>query len=174
MIQTLRTTWTRITKVVAALEVGHAVLADQDDFDVDGITISLSRETIDMLRSASLTLTFLAAWEPHPAAPCTHDFMAILLQVVNKEARDNSTAYRNYVRDETLILYEPALRDCLTRFMMSITVLTQTECDTYFLNLCVAATNWYISRHWPGSCQPAVPFMRWLRMLTNMETTIEH
>ncbi len=45
----------KTTHVVAALEVGHAVLADQHDHDIDGVSITLSKETLAMLRTAAYT-----------------------------------------------------------------------------------------------------------------------
>ncbi len=139
MLCTLEDTWRRITQVVAALEVGHAVLADQNDYDIDGISLALSKATIEMLRTAAYTLVSLDSWARHPAAPDTRHFLDIVLHAVDHEARHNTAAFRAYTRDETLILYSPVLRDCLERFMMSVTVLTQAECDRIFLTVHAAA-----------------------------------
>ncbi len=119
--------------------MGHAISAEQDDYDIDGITLTLSKETIEMLRTAAYTPMSLDSWARHPAAPGTHDFIDIVLQAVDQEARHNTAAFRAYTRDETLVLYSPDLRDCLTRFMMSITVLTQSACDRFFLTLHASA-----------------------------------
>ncbi len=94
MLRTLNSAWKRITKVVAALEVGNAILADLDDYDIDGVSLTLSRETIDMMRAAGRRLMDLQAWTPHPAAPGTHDFLDIILHAVDQEALHNTAAHR--------------------------------------------------------------------------------
>ena len=65
---------------MAALEVGHAVLADQDDYDIDGVSLTLSKETVATLGKSAATLMSLDTWAPHPAAPGTHDFIDVVLQ----------------------------------------------------------------------------------------------
>ncbi len=52
----------RVKQIMAALEVGHVILADQDDYDIATITVTLFRDTIDMSRAAVTTLTYLRAW----------------------------------------------------------------------------------------------------------------
>ncbi len=88
-----------------------------------------------MIRAAVTTLTYLKAWAPHPAAPDTHDLCSVILQAVHRAERSNSLEYQTYLRDKTLVVYDPPLRDQITRYMMSMTVLTQAECDKYFLKL---------------------------------------
>ncbi len=135
MLRTLDDAWNRLPNMVAALEVGHAVLADQDDFDIDGVSLTLSKETIAMLDNSAATLMGLDTWAPHPAAPGTHDFIDIMLKAFREAAKYHTPAYQAYLRDETIVLYCPALRDALTRYLMSITVLVQAESDRYLLTL---------------------------------------
>ncbi len=71
------------------------------------------------MRAAARTLMNLQSWTPHPAAPGTHDFLDIILHAVDQEALHNTAAYRTYLHDETLVMYCPALRNCLTRFLPS-------------------------------------------------------
>ncbi len=97
-----------------------------------------------MIRIAVSTLTYLKAWEPHLAAPDAHDLFGVLLRAVNQDERRNSIGYRNYLRDECLVLFDLPLRNKLTRFMMLLTVLTQAHCDKYFLALHAAA---YLAVH---------------------------
>ncbi len=44
---------------MAALEVGFAILAGQDVCHIDAYAVTLSDETIDLLREANRTLSFL-------------------------------------------------------------------------------------------------------------------
>ncbi len=94
MLRALEDAWSRITQVVAALEVAHAVLADQNDYHIDGIFLTLSKDTIDMLRTAACTLMSLDSWALHPAAPGTHDILNIVLHAVDTAARHNTAAFQ--------------------------------------------------------------------------------
>ncbi len=75
MLCTFNDAWHKIIQVVEALEVGHAILPDQNDYIIDEVSLTLSRETIDILRAAAYTLIRLESWTSRPVAPDTHDFL---------------------------------------------------------------------------------------------------
>ncbi len=63
-----------------------------------------------MIRAAVATLTYLKAWESHPAVSDTHDLLFVIFHEVALAERSNSVEYRSYLRDESLVLYHPPLR----------------------------------------------------------------
>ncbi len=45
---------TRVQQVMAALEIAHFILADQDEYDIDAMTFAVSQETILAMQNAIL------------------------------------------------------------------------------------------------------------------------
>ncbi len=64
MLQILDDVWHKLSNMAAALEVRHAGLADQDDFDIDGVSLTLSKEITAMLDKAAPTLMGFDTWIP--------------------------------------------------------------------------------------------------------------
>ena len=124
LLTSLETKWASMQQVMAALETAHLILADQDEYDLDAITFSMSQDTILAMQHAITSSSFLQHWHPHPAALDTHDALEVFLQAMHHEERHTTDAFRQFEAGEALVLYSLPLRNKLTRHLMSLTVLT--------------------------------------------------
>ncbi len=124
LVTSLDTQWDRMQHVMTALETAHLLLADQDEYEMDAITFSMSQDTVLAIQHAITSLSFLRHWQPHSAAPDTHDAWEVFLEAMHHEERHNTEAFRHFEAGEALVLYNLSLRNKLTRHIMSLTVLT--------------------------------------------------
>ncbi len=93
---TLYNAWHRIPNAAAALEVGHAVLTNQDDYYIDADSLSHTKETTDLFHTAAFTFVTLGIGAPHLAAAVTHDSIEVVLHAVYIAAKYNTKACPSY------------------------------------------------------------------------------
>ena len=73
LLSSLEAKWWSMQQVMAALETAHLLLADQDEYDIDAITFTITQDTIQAMQHDMASSTFIQHWHPQLAAPDTHD-----------------------------------------------------------------------------------------------------
>ncbi len=122
----LQHTLARSHQILQMNQLGFLFLELQDPTSMTAVFV-ITSETLRLMRTTIPRQPFLQQWQPHPAAPETHNTPFLILQSIHEEIF-NLAWQGNKMR-----LARPDLRDRLTTFLMSLTVLTLAEIDKYFL-----------------------------------------